>query len=255
MLKLEIRTVDESFEMEIQKYDVEQELIIGFVDGKRRTVKRSDCIWPEINSVAEATKCTGGLSKPSKMPGMAYSIPAKHCITGSALRKRPGTVCSVCYAFRGNYPFPVVQNAMERRFGLLEHPLWVDGMVYLIKSFDNLHFRWHDSGDIQSVNHLLKICRVAVELPQVRFWLPTKEKAILTQCLEVYGPEIVPENLCVRLSATMVGAPPLKAPMGINTSTVVKSGETCPARSQNNNCGICRDCWDRSVRNVSYKQH
>jgi hypothetical protein len=36
---------------------------------------------------SEALKLVGGLSKPSKMPGWAYGLPAKECKTGSKLVK------------------------------------------------------------------------------------------------------------------------------------------------------------------------
>ena len=42
----------------------------------------------------EAKEITGGLSKPSKMPGPAYNLPAVNCITGAKLVKVPGSVCA-----------------------------------------------------------------------------------------------------------------------------------------------------------------
>jgi hypothetical protein len=39
---------------------------------------------------SEALKLVGGLSKPSKMPGWAYGLPAKECKTGSKLVKVKG---------------------------------------------------------------------------------------------------------------------------------------------------------------------
>ena len=54
----------------------------------------------------EALKIVGGLSKPSKMPGWAYGLPAAECKTGSKLAKIPGTVCYGCYALKGCYVFP-----------------------------------------------------------------------------------------------------------------------------------------------------
>ena len=45
---------------------------------------------------SEALKIVGGLSKPSKMPGWAYGLPAAECKTGSKLAKLPGTVCYGC---------------------------------------------------------------------------------------------------------------------------------------------------------------
>ena len=49
----------------------------------------------------EAKEITGGLSKPSKMPGPAYNLPAQACITGAKLVQIPGSVCEGCYALKG----------------------------------------------------------------------------------------------------------------------------------------------------------
>ena len=46
----------------------------------------------------EALEIVGGLSKPSKMPGWAYGLPAKECKTGSKLQNVPGSTCYDCYA-------------------------------------------------------------------------------------------------------------------------------------------------------------
>ena len=44
-------------------------------------------------TVKEALQITGSLSKPSKMPGWAYGLPAKECKTGGKLQAVPGSVC------------------------------------------------------------------------------------------------------------------------------------------------------------------
>ena len=44
-------------------------------------------------NATERKKITGGLSKPSKMPGYAYNLPAIHCKTGAKLAQIPGTTC------------------------------------------------------------------------------------------------------------------------------------------------------------------
>ena len=71
----------------------------------------------------ELKEITGGLSKPSKMPGFSYNFPATRCITGSKLVKIPGSVCSGCYALKGRYRFSNVKNAMQRRLDSINHPL------------------------------------------------------------------------------------------------------------------------------------
>jgi hypothetical protein len=63
----------------------------------------------------EALKLVGGLSKPSKMPGWAYGIPAKECKTGKKLQNIEGSTCYGCYALKGCYVFKVVQDAQYRR--------------------------------------------------------------------------------------------------------------------------------------------
>ena len=40
-----------------------------------------------------------------------------------------------------------------------------------------------------------------------------------------------------------------------NTSTVVTAGATCPAPKQNNECKNCRNCWTKSIKNISYGKH
>jgi hypothetical protein len=70
----------------------------------------------------EALQITGSLSKPSKMPGKAYGLPAKECKTGSKLAKIPGSTCSSCYALKGCYVFKVVQEAQYTRIKSYQTP-------------------------------------------------------------------------------------------------------------------------------------
>ena len=93
--------------------------------------------------IKEANKITGGLSKPSKMPGPAYNLPAVACITGAKLVKIPGSVCAGCYALKGRYRFKNVQDALQRRLQAITGPRWVEAMVTLIKP--HKFFRWHVS--------------------------------------------------------------------------------------------------------------
>ena len=108
----------------------------------------------------EALKLVGGLSKPSKMPGWAYGIPAKECKTGTILREIKNSTCEKCYALKGCYVFKVVQAAQYRRLDSIKHPLWVHAMASLINSKKSKCFRWHDSGDVQDLKHLAKSCKV-----------------------------------------------------------------------------------------------
>ena len=126
-------------------------------------------------TVKEALQITGSLSKPSKMPGWAYGLPAKECKTGGRLQKVPGSVCFDCYAMKGCYVFKVVQDAQYFRLKAIRHPLWTGAMATIINSKKSKYFRWHDSGDVQDEDHLLKIFAVCKLTPSVKHWMPTRE--------------------------------------------------------------------------------
>ena len=125
----------------------------------------------------EAREITGGLSKPSKMPGPSYNLPAASCQTGAKLAKIPGTICHGCYAMKGRYRFRNVRLALARRLESLDHPQWVQAMTILIKG--EKFFRWHDSGDLQSAWHLQQIFEVCNNTPDTAHWLPTREARYL----------------------------------------------------------------------------
>ena len=133
-----------------------------------------------------AGEITGRLSKPAKMPCFAYNLPALECITGAKLRKIAGSVCAGCYALKGHYIqyAKVIFPAMYKRLESLTNPLWIEAMAYLInnqtgKGIDPRYFRWHDSGDIQSVKHLRQIAQVCELTPTIKHWLPTREYKIV----------------------------------------------------------------------------
>ena len=197
----------------------------------------------------EAKEITGGLSAPGKMPEGSYNIPASMCQTGAKLRKIEGTPCWGCYAFNGRYNFPNVKDALTRRLESLTHPQWVEAMAVLIKG--KKHFRWHDSGDLQSVQHLKNIFEVCKLTPGTMHWLPTQERKFLP-----LSQDSIPKNLLIRLSNAKNNTKPGNA--WSHWSTVVSApsgGHLCPAPDQGNQCGSCRACWSRDVHEVQYKIH
>jgi hypothetical protein len=215
----------------------------------------------QIYTRKQAQDLAGSVTKTSKMPSDSYSLPAQECITGSKLVNVKGSVCEGCYALKGNYVRYAnkIQPAQYKRLESITSPLWVESMIKLIgnKPF----FRWHDSGDLQSVDHLANIATIARHRVNTTFWLPTREYDIVKDYLKT---ESVPVNLVIRLSAMMIDAPAklpksLKGYANILTSTVHAKKELdgfkCLAPSQNNKCGTCRACWDNTVTNVSYHAH
>jgi hypothetical protein len=196
---------------------------------------------------SEAIKITHTLSKPSKMPGFSIGIPAKECKTGAKLRKIKGSVCYGCYALKGCYVFPDVQAAQYKRLKAIKKKKWIEAMAHQINSKKVKYFRWHDSGDVQDLDHLNKIYEVCKLTPTIKHWMPTREAWISDHVTRA------PDNLIIRFSMPMVDQ--AAAGSWPNTSTVVTSGATCPAPSQGGKCRECRACWTKSIKNVSYGKH
>lgn len=203
----------------------------------------------------KAKEITGSLSKPSKMPGWAYGLPAKECKTGSKLAKVEGSTCSGCYALKGCYVFKVVQEAQYRRLAAIRHPLWAQAMAAQINSKKVKYFRWHDSGDVQDLEHLNKIYEVCRLTPGISHWMPTREPWVKKHL------DNAPVNLVIRFSMQMVDQAPLKSWPNVST---VSTGDRpwfgatsrmCPAQQQDNECKDCRACWNRDIWNITYAKH
>ena len=205
-----------------------------------------------------ARALVGGYSAPSKMPCRGWSIPASTCHTGSRLAAVKGTVCADCYALKGLYRLPIVQTALAKRLSTAANlAQWTRNHIRLIPLVETSgFFRWFDSGDLQSIAMLGAIADIARALPQIRFWLPTKEHAFVKAWLA--RGNTVPDNLTIRLSAFKLGAPApaLAAQLGVQASTVgARTGRRCPAPKQDNACLDCRACWDKKNHSINYKQH
>jgi hypothetical protein len=219
--------------------------------------------------IKEANAITGGLSKPSKMPGFGYSIHPENCITGCRLREKENSVCSNCYGCKGRYRFPEVQAALRRRKASLGNPEWTDAMVRLISPRKCPFFRWHDVGDLQSARHLGMITEVAHATPKIRHWLPTKEIGILREHLKKGG--WFPKNLAVRVSSYFKDCRFTRKQLTVNgeefPTAVTFTHEflevnglqpdefMCPAPEQEGECGTCRACWDPEVACIVYREH
>jgi hypothetical protein len=237
-------------------------------------------------TISQLEDAVGGLSNPDKMPWLSYNLPASDCKVGSVLQARSGSVCADCYALTGRYRFPNVQKAMTKRLKAIQSPDWVGNMSELIRRkseripADRRYFRWHDSGDIQSFDHLLDIITIARNVPGVQFWLPTKEYGLINRLHKSQRPPSqavvkIPSNLCIRVSAPdidqylPVQSYDKNAPWR-NTSAVVPYSEDerwdirqaqytaeCPATvpGEDHHCNQCRACWDTDEPVVTYYLH
>ena len=206
--------------------------------------------------LAEAKQIIVSLGRAGKMPCPTYNTPAKLCKTGSRLRKIKGSTCSGCYAMKGNYLFPNVAQGLQKRFDAFKHKRFIEAMSFMINRYSKKsgHFRWFDSGDLDSVNMLKKIVMISQATPTIKHRLPTREVKVVSDYLKIY--KKFPDNLLVRVSSPMIDGKPLKFDY---TSTVHHKqkaiGHDCPSRFQENKCMNCRACWSKEVKNVSYHKH
>jgi hypothetical protein len=208
---------------------------------------------------SDAVATCGTLTQTSKMPCKSYSLPTEACQTGYKMSKIKGSICASCYADRGFYSMyaKTIKPAQFARLDSIDGQFWVDGMVALIGT--DKYFRWHDSGDLQSLEHLEKIARVATMTPATMHWLPTREYAMIKRYIAKHG--ALPKNLIVRLSA-MYPDQPVKIPASLvgvanvtasNVHTGAPIGQRCVAPDQAGACGTCRACWTDAV--ISYELH
>ena len=186
------------------------------------------------------------MTRTSKKPGLSYSLPAWECKTGSKLRKVKNSVCSMCYALKGNYTrYKAIKAAQYVRLKAINHQLWTVAMAAQVKR--QKYFRWHDAGDVQNLDHLNKIYEVCRLTPDTNHWMPTREAWIKDHLAEK------PKILVIRFSPPMINQRNDSWP---NSSMVVDKGfHTCPAPAQGGKCLDCRQCWDPKIKVVSYGKH
>ena len=208
----------------------------------------------------------------SKIHGSTFSTDPKRCKVGSKLVKVEGSTCSSCYALKLAKVYPGAAKSWADNLDLFRQavegnyvPEWCEAIAHQITMISNLKVkkgdrgamfhRWFAAGDLDSLDMLRAFVRVAELLPEIRFWLPTREKQLISQYKALLG--VVPPNMVIRVSSAMVDAKPLAMP---NTSTTHSKGSkaygfNCPAQTQSGNCGDCSTCWSPEVKNISYEIH
>jgi hypothetical protein len=231
----------------------------------------TDSSSPKPMTAKAAREIAGSLGKPSKMPGASYGLPISACNVGARLRAQgPGTnaagyvnPCGSCYAATGFYHTyaKTIIPAQQRRLDSIADPRWTGAMIVLIRAATRKvpYFRWHDSGDLQGMDHLSKIVEIARAMPEVSFWIPTREARLVRDWIAEFGD--MPVNLACRISAM---ATPSEASLAagrlfstVSTEATPIGAQRCPASEPNakSECGDCRACWDRSVQWIDYHAH
>ena len=185
----------------------------SILDSRIESTKRLlDTAWFESLTKARAQTEIGELSVTFKMPCKSYSLPSRHCLTGSKLQTVPGSICQFCYGMTGRYATPNVDNAMSRRFDiyqLMPNAYWIASFIQALTN--ESYFRWFDNGDLQGEKMLLDILTIAHFLPLTKFWIPTKERKLVSK----YKPLADTfDNVALRYSLAMINQ--ISTPNDIN---------------------------------------
>lgn len=210
----------------------------------------------------------------SKIHGSTFSTDPFQCKVGSKLADIENSTCSKCYARKLAKVYPSALKSWKDNLENFRHHLendninyWCEAIAYQIKHISNFKskkglsgagfHRWFSSGDLDSVEMLQAICYIAKLTPNIKHWLPTREKAIVRQFKNKLG--VIPENLTVRISSTNIDEEIYLMHTEQPTSSVHKEkpafGVECPAYKTGGSCGDCSMCWDSKVSNISYKLH
>jgi len=202
------------------------------------------------------------------MPGSSFSLPARRTCPGAILTEN--SVCLTCYADgRHRYRWRAVRDAQARRFawtlGALTSGRFVPVLADRIASRHEPYFRLHDAGDFFSPGYVEAWGEIALELPRVRFWAPTRSWAIDARARTDTDPLLVSlrrlasrTNVTVRPSALFIGDdPPVISGLAAgSTVTADRSRATCPKFLRRPPaCGDCRRCWDEPLVSVTYLKH
>jgi hypothetical protein len=206
------------------------------------------------------------LSRPSKMPGPSWSLPAGPACPFAVYGE--DSICGSCYASvdhagSSRYGNAVVQHAQAARFDWAKQCMRSnDGyreFVSLLTEAIEIatrkqpYMRVHDSGDLFSARYTMAWAEICAALPNVHFWFPTRSWR--APWLATIQELAALPNVAVRPSALHFDAPaPQIAGLAAGT-TAAEVGFTCPAPFQGNACGSCRTCWDRRDKPVSYHAH
>ena len=199
-----------------------------------------------------------GLSKNSKMPAYTLAIPAREtCPRGDKLAQIEGTVCHGCYAMKGHDAMAPAKNAKARRLAIINlalesspiKALWLK--AFTVAMAKETYFRWHSAGDIFSKEYADLMAMACLATPRVKHWVPTREARNAANLMAT-------PNVVVRVSDDMVNQDTNKhaaTTSGVHTGQAPARGINCPASQNKGSCGDCRQCWDATVKHISYHLH
>jgi len=128
------------------------------------------------------------LTKNSKMSKTSNELRTVYNFTLPAVQTCPsaGTCKKNCFATKGAYSWPMVQNKHNQNWFATKEPNFVELMTKEIqvkaktakRQNKQLVIRIHDAGDFYSLEYLLKWFHIVLQFPEVQFYCYTKSVSL-----------------------------------------------------------------------------
>jgi len=187
-----------------------------------------------------------GNHKLAKSVGI-FNLPTRSTCPGAT-----ATCAAICYARKPERYSKQAVALRARNYELSKSEIFVDTLIKEITAAKTRLFRFHEAGDVYSIEYFNKICQVCKALPDVKFLMYTKSFFI--------APLEKPENLQVYWSVDKSTREAV--PAGVTARLLLKGevpvpGEvTCnPAGLDKHYCGaVCTTCF-QGKNNVYFNQH
>ena len=147
-----------------------------------------------------------------------------------------------CYDIKANLQYPNVVDARVRNWTIFlrnRDEFFNRIEAKIRRRRKHKYFRWHVSGDIVDLDHLMRIIAVARNYPEFVFWTYTKMYSIVNEYCRKYGKESVPSNLSIMFSEWR--GLPMDNPFGFAEFRVHFEDEPIPdCYKCPGNCDICK---------------
>lgn len=193
-----------------------------------------------------------------------YSFSHANCGIGNRLKNINNSVCSKCYGNKGFYRLYTkkLNDKTDKIINDLDN-LEKELIDEISKKEKSGYFRFFDKGDILSMEHLQSIMNICNALPNIQFWIPTKSIDILRDYIKNNGN--IPKNVTIRISSFMLNKT-MKLDKILHCLPIASVYDRDNIKNKNNdaflcktnekdNCGNCRACWSKSIREVIYEKH
>jgi hypothetical protein len=208
----------------------------------------------------KTSKRKNHLSKPDKLSCFSFDLPLSVCKSQCDYYKN-----KICYVQNNKLheSYPNRKKILKRNLKLAKSDQFVKVLTGQIRNKKQRLFRFFSSGDFIDLDHMKKVVQICRNLPDIKFWITTKNDYVLTQYFQENN-LTVPKNCIIKLSSpvALMDMPKFtkdfckKYNISYSLTTLNNDLVTCKSSLGFNEskCGNCELCFDNNFIPV-YKIH